>query len=191
MSLPFKELLYIYLLGLWVCQLLIPQGRFFLVIRQFIFGGIGLLMALLGYSGYLLYGSRSVDPLGKFLLPPYISWFDLLTYWFMQFAVEYTVALIAACIVLWIARWLNRRFQERFFYPSEFWLLLLSILYVGHPGWLVFSIFILMALLFLAIFQHRRVSFYYLWLPVSALTLVATPILVAHVPWVKKLVFHT
>src|SRR3989344_5321451 len=191
MSLPFNELLYLYLLGLWIYQLLVPQERFYLIIRKAVWVGIGLLIALLGYSGYLLYLTRSLDPLGRFLLPPHITWWDFLSYWFIQFSVEYAVAFAIAGLGFWKMHWLNKRFQERFFYPSEFWLLLLSVLYAGHPGWLVFGIFMLIALLVLVILKNQRVSFYYLWLPASALTLITIQILISKIPWVKDLVFHT
>lgn len=191
MSLPFNELLYLYLLGLWIYQLLVPQEKFYLIIRKAVWVGFGLLVTLFGYSGYLLYVSRTLNPLAKFLLPPYISWIEFFTYWFVQFAAEYAVALAIAGVALWVMRWLNRRFQDRFFYPSEFWLLLLSVLYAGHPGWLVFSFFLFIGLLVLAVFKRQRVSFYYLWLPASALALITIQILIAKVPWVKELVFHT
>lgn len=118
------------------------------------------------------------SPLAQLLLPPHQPIGYFIQYSITRFWTGPMIAFAMALIALVAAKLLNKKFQERFFWPAEPWLFATGLLLAGHPGWMyytaaLFAVAILWQLLFVITGKsgHERVSTYYLWLPVAILTI--------------------
>jgi hypothetical protein len=169
-------------------------GRFFLLRNR---KPILLILILVQIAG-LAYLSRSQfllwqeHPISKFLIPPYESLDYFIYYVGIRFWLPYLISLIVALLVLWIALIFNKRKGGRFFQAEEPYLLALAIFMTGHPGWIIYFLLVLfVALLWGAVSnilfkKMERISYYYLWLPAGAATLILGKLL-AGSEWYSKL----
>jgi len=169
-------------------------GRFFLLKNRKPLLMILILVQIAGLS----YLSRSQfflwqeNPISKFLIPPYKSLDYFIYYVGTRFWLPYLISLIIALLVLWIALIFNKRKGGRFFQKEEPYLLALAIFATGHPGWIVYFLLVLFVTLTWGIVSSvlfkkmERISYYYLWLPAGAATLILGKLL-AGSEWYSKL----
>ena len=170
---------------------LIRRPLKFKVIRILSLSSVGVIFAILFYwsaSQYFLW--LNSDSPARFLLPPHQDIGYFFYYVFFRFWATYLISLIIAILFFIAAKFLNKKYQERFFYEEEPYLLAASIFLVGHPGWIFYLLFLLIAALILSlVIGHRlsrRVSLYYLWIPVAILSIIVSRWLSA-LPIVKYL----
>lgn len=123
--------------------------------------------------------------------------FQKLTYFpryiFMRFWFPYALSLALAVIFSSAAKYFNRKYGERFFEPEEFYLLATAMFLVGHPGWVVYVIFILAASVSLSAvyllkkMEGERFPLYWLWLPTAFFTIIINKWLITTLPWLMAL----
>lgn len=135
------------------------------------------------YLSFLQYKMWSVNEISKNLLSQKASvWglqIDYFSYYaFMRFFTPSLLALVASGIFFAVARALNKKYDERFFYPEDFWLGALGIFLSGYPGFIFYFIFLLASFLVFQLItiifsgdKDRRISLYYFWMPLSAVSL--------------------
>lgn len=156
------------------------RRSFWFYISKYVFYASPILVfSLLLYKALIEYGLWSQSEISKFLLPPYrdINYFVL--YAGFRFFAPSVISLILAILFLYSAKALNRKYEERFFYLEEPYLGALAIFLVSHPGWIFYSIFIILIYLLIHIYSllityHllRRLSLYYLWLPTAIFVII-------------------
>ncbi len=138
-----------------------------------------IIFGMLFYQSYQQYQIWSQNGPSKFLLPPYqnINYFAF--YVFMRFFVSYLISLVAAIVFLIVAKVLNKKYEERFFEPEEFWLGALAIFLVGYPGWLFYLVFVVLLYslihifsLLISRFSSSRISLYWLWIPTAIFVII-------------------
>ena len=126
-----------------------------------------------GYLTFQQYRVWKASALSQLLLPPHQPIGYFIQYSIAHFWTAPLIAFAMALIALVAAKLLNKKFQERFFWPAEPWLFATGILLTGHPGWMYYTTALFAALLVSGFrFQvsrntERRLSFYWLWLPVA------------------------
>ncbi len=137
----------------------------------FIFSVV-LVFASLSYQSFQQFQAWSGNEISKYLLPPYQSVDYFIFYCFFRFFAPHLISLSAALAFLFAAKFLNKKYQERFFEPEEFWLGALGFFLVGHPGWLFYIVFLIIISflthfysLFIISDSARRISLYYWWIP--------------------------
>ena len=127
-----------------------------------------------GHWTYQQYNLWQTTELSQLFLPPHqpISYF--FQYAFTHFWIGLLIAFIVSLIGFFGMKLLNRRFQERFFWPAEPWLFATALLLVGHPVWIYYSIALFAVALLLTTYHLLftknhvfKLSFYWLWLPVA------------------------
>lgn len=132
-----------------------------------------IIFLLLFYQSFQQFEVWSQNELSKFLLPPYQSVSYFIFYSFFRFFAPYLISLAAALIFLFTAKFFNKKYQERFFCSEELYFGALAIFLVGHPGWLFYSVilitfyFLLFIFYFLFLKKEKRLSLYYLWIPMG------------------------
>ncbi len=132
----------------------------------------------LQFTAWLTGGAPAV-----YLIPPYQGMGYFLFYALMRFWATYILSLAVAALFLLAMQYGNRRWQNRFFYPDEIYLVALSIFVVGNPLWIgyllvtfgAYCLYVLGRRLYTR--KNERVTFYYFWLPIAIVCLVATPLL--------------
>lgn len=133
-------------------------------------------------AGYLTcqqYLIWSASPFARLLLPPTTSIAYFIQYALTNFWTAPLIAMSAALLGLVATTIMNRRFQNRFFWPGEPWIFATALLLVGHPGWLLYVPLLLLVFLawqiFFAVFHknHKeRASLYYLWVSGAIVTVI-------------------
>jgi len=174
------------LLVIWMASLLklIPKGRF-----PFLAAFLLLAAALFWASRqqFLLWQNNEIS---KFLIPPYAPINYFVYYTFTRLWLPYLVSGVAGLVGLWVAVFFNRKYGGRFFYDEEPYYPALGLFLTDHPGWILYLILSLAVYLVLVIAcppkpreagrrwgywilkkETQRVSFYYLWLPLAAITI--------------------
>jgi hypothetical protein len=140
---------------------------------------IFLIFLLLLYQGFGQYEFWRKSEISKFLLPPYQSWVYFIGYVGWRTVAPYLVSLSAGILFFFTARELNRIYGECFFYPEELYFGMISLFLAGHPGWLFYSVLII--IIYLAIhlisllithYSLQRLSLYYLWLPTAIFVII-------------------
>lgn len=148
-----------------------------------------LIFALLIFQSFQQYWAWERDELAKNLLPPYQDINYFIFYIFTRFFASYLISLAVALVFLFSAKILNKKCEERFFYPEEIYLGASAIFLTGHPGWLFYvilllTVYVLIQLFFVAkYFRLRRIprsgtmlntqysspriSLYWLWIPTA------------------------
>ena len=130
-------------------------------------------LTLFSYAAYLgvrLYKATYAHPIGKFFDIEYVLFFRV----GVRLFAPYLASLVFAIIFMWVATAYNKRYNERFFEREEIQLGGLSLLLVGHPGW----IFYLITLVALYLLLHTtyyllhtnknfRLPVYRLWVPTA------------------------
>ena len=149
-----------------------------LTLAIFIFS-IFLIFFLLFCQSYQQFQAWSQNEVSKFLLPPYQSINYFILYALARFFAPYLISLAAALLFLLSAKTINKKYQERFFYPEEPYFGALAIFLIGHPGWLIYVVFIVLAFLLIHLYSllitHyslQRISLYHLWLPVAIFVII-------------------
>ncbi len=150
-------------------------GRFLLRrhIKLIFLAGIFIIFGLTGYAVARQYLLWLHDPLARFLLPPYqdISYFVF--YSLTHFFLPYLISVVAALLLLIAAKVLNKKQEEKFFEKEEPYLAALSLFLVGHPGWLIYLValilayFILHTSYFILRREAARLPLYRLWAPTA------------------------
>lgn len=137
-----------------------------------------LIFILLFYNSFQQYQSWSQNEVSKYLLPPHQSINYFIFYVLTRFFGPYLISLGAGLIFLLLAKILNKKYDERFFYPEEYYLGGISIFLTGHPGWLFYAVFLLIAYLLIhfyslfIIHNPERLSLYYLWIPMAIFVII-------------------
>lgn len=113
-----------------------------------------------------------------YLLPPYQRlsefFFGYIQY---RFILPIVFPILLGLIFFLITVFINRLFGERFFEKEEPWMLFYSIMFLGHPGWLIYifliliiaTIFYLLQIFLKKLKLEERMPLYYLWLPLAML----------------------
>ncbi len=149
--------------------------------KYFFAATIILIFIFLFFQSYQQYQLWLKNDISKHLLPPYRDINYFIFYSLTRFFGPYLISLAAGILFLFSAKILNKKYQERFFYPEEPYFGALAIFLTGHPGWLfylVILIFIYLVLHLLSVIGHwsfwkgERLSLYYLWLPAAIFVII-------------------
>ncbi len=155
------------------------KASFYKIIFIFSILVIFCLLFYISYQQYQLWSQGDYNEISKYLLPPYQSVNYFIFYALIRFFNPYLISLAAGILFLFSAKILNKKYEERFFYPEEFYLGGLAIFLVGHPGWLFYIVFLLIIYLLIHLFSSLvirsssfRISLYYLWLPAAIFVII-------------------
>ncbi|MBI2594725.1 MAG: hypothetical protein HYW38_00465 [Candidatus Colwellbacteria bacterium] len=167
------------------------KGRYFLgrYSKLIFLAAIILIFSFSGYFSFKQYEFWLSDPLAKFLLPPYqnLGYFTL--YSLIRFFTPYLVSLAFALLLLQTATAFNRKKEGVFFEKEEPYLAAVSLFLVGHPGWLVYLVILILIYFILHtsyfILQRRtaRLPLYYLWAPTAFFVIILNEYWISHTPW--------
>jgi hypothetical protein len=133
------------------------------------------------------------SPAGKAFLPPTLPWSYSLNYVFYHYCKRNLFTIISALILLFVVKFLNKRFEERFFYPQEPYLMSLGILWSPWPGGIVVFLgvvlitFLIIQIINIFSFKKERISMLYLWLPCSLLSFFITYAILNRIPIINSL----
>jgi len=142
----------------------------------------------------------SLNSFTKILLPPYTSWKYALNYSLFRFAWGNCFTIVFALFVIWVMEKMNKKFDERFFYPEEKWLCALGIITNPWPRCFVFLILLLLTFLIIQTLnilrewkrnkkvKQERLSMLYLWLPISLLSFFISYAIVIYVPVLRDII---
>ncbi len=150
---------------------------------------IALIFILLFYQSWQQYQLWSQNEVSKYLLPPHQSINYFIFYALARFFAPYLISLAIAILFLISAKILNKKYQERFFYPEEPYFGALAIFLVSHPGWLFYLVFVILFYLLIHILSFltsyilhlksyksyilpQRISLYYLWIPAAIFVII-------------------
>jgi len=165
------EYVSILILGLIGVTSLFKQGRSLLAKyhwRFFIASALSL-FSYATYQGAGLYQATYEHPIGKFFDIEYV----LISRIGVRIFAPYLISLIVAMFFMWIATKYNKKYNERFFEKEEIQIGGLSILLVGHPGWIFYLPAVIFVYLLLHIYhqiRHKsesRLPVYHLWVPTA------------------------
>jgi hypothetical protein len=133
-----------------------------------------LISGLLFYQSFKQYQLWSQNEISQYLLPPHRSINYFIFYVFRRIFVPYLISLTVAILFFFSAKFFNKKYEERFFYPEEYYLGALAMFLMSHPGWLFYLIFLISAYLlihicssFIVHSSSFRISLYYLWIPTT------------------------
>jgi len=148
-------------------------------------------------STFLTYRLWQANPISHYLLPPYQSISYFLSYSFFHFFRPFVFNFFFSLFLFLAMVALNNFFQERFFEKEEPYLAALASFFCFWPTNLIY----LFLVLFLGVIFHflylifkwrekkrfeRRISFYYLWLPLSFFVIIFNHYFVS-IPFFEKL----
>lgn len=162
--------------------LLPPKYKYF-----FIFS-IVLIFIFLFYQSYQQYQAWSQNEISRYLLPPYQGIGYFIFYVGARLLAPYLISLTAALGFLFSAKALNKKYDERFFYPEELWFGALALFLTGWPSVLFY--FVGLVLIYLIIHtsyfiinnSSQRFSLYYLWIPMGIFVILISK-------WIQTLSF--
>lgn len=146
--------------------------------KYFFAGAIIIIFIFLFFQSYQQYRFWLKNDISKHLLPPYTSINYFIFYVFMRFFAPYLMSLIAAILFLLAAKILNKKYEERFFEPEEYYLGAAGIFLSGHPGWLFYavilmSVYLIFSICYLLFSQRQeRLPLYYLWIPTAIFVII-------------------
>jgi hypothetical protein len=146
-------------------------------------GALVITFSFLFYYSHAQFLVWLAGPPGAYLIPPYQGIGYFVFYVLMRFWAPYLLSAGVAGLFLFAMYYGNRRWQERFFYPDEVYLIALAIFMVGNPLWigyllvtlLVYCLYVLTRRVITR--KNERVTFYYFWLPIALICIAATPLL--------------
>lgn len=155
---------------------------------------IFIIFGLLFEQSFQQYQVWSQNEISKFLLPPYQTLNYFVFYVFTRFFVQYLISLATAIIFLIVAKTLNKKYEERFFKPEEFYLAAAGIFLVGYPGMLFYLVLLLIlaaigSIILSFIKPGERFSLNYLWLPLSLFVILIVYFWLGHTDWWEKFIF--
>lgn len=144
-------------------------------------GAVVLIFVSLFFQTFKQFQTWSRDEISKFLLPPHqpVSYFTF--YVVTRFFASYLTSFLISLVFLFSAKKINKKHQERFFYPEEPYFGALSIFLLGHPAWLIYLVILIFVYLVLhlslvigqlSIVKGNRISLYYLWLPTAIFVII-------------------
>lgn len=146
--------------------------------KRIFIGAIALVFIFLVFQSFRQYEAWHQNSIAKHLLPPYQNWNYFIFYVFTRFFAPYVFSLAAAALFLAAAKFLNKKGKENFFHPEEYWLGASAIFLTGHPGWIFYLVFLILAYLsvhlcsFFVIRKSDRLSLYWLWIPVAIFVII-------------------
>ncbi len=181
------DLLKLKLVNIWEVEP--PSAKLF---KYFLIISIFIVFILLFYQSWQQYQSWSQNEVSKFLLPPYQTINCFIFYAASRIFAPYLISLIAAILFLFSAKALNKKYQERFFYPEEPYFGALAIFLTGHPGWIFYGIAVILIYLLIHLFlliyyklcsltiersnrlerKPLRISLRYVWLPAAIFVII-------------------
>lgn len=132
----------------------LKAGRFFSYVFYFSIAAIFSLLVYYSYQQYVAW--QSVEP-SKYLLPPYASFNYFIKYVGFRFFGPYLISLAASLLLLFSLNRLNKKYEERFFYPEELPMAALAMFLTGWPG----SLFYFVGLISVYLIIHFLISIYY------------------------------
>ncbi|MDD4761592.1 MAG: hypothetical protein PHZ25_01015 [Candidatus Pacebacteria bacterium] len=147
--------------------------------RFFFFFSIFFLLLLRIYLVFAQYKVWKTNPLTEKFLPPFNNWSYLIEFSLTRFFAPFFVSLVSSLLLVFLLKKINKKSQERLFYPEEPFLAGSSLLLSGYPGLIFFVIFLFFSQLFISIifyliFKLRlsselkeppRIPFLFLWVP--------------------------
>ncbi len=149
-------------------------------------------LGALTYLSYRQYLDWSKNDLSRYLLPPYQSISYFIFYVGARFFSPYLISLTAAFLFIFAAKKYNKKYEERFFYPEEYYLGAISFFLSGYPGVLFYIILILSAAIILSLLvlivsrwslEGERLSLYYFWAPIAIFIILMTEFWLKTLPW--------
>ena len=141
------------------------------------------------YLTFEQYNLWAHDPLSKFLLPPHQSISYFVFYSLTRFFIPYLISFAAAILLLTVAGVFNKKQGGRFFEKREPYLAALSVFLVGHPGWLVYLVALLLFYFVFHvsyfIFRERnvRLPLYRFWAPTAFFVILLNEYWASHTHW--------
>ncbi|MDO8429741.1 MAG: hypothetical protein Q7S73_00025 [bacterium] len=180
-------------------QLLGTKTRFE-IFRSGFFGKLVFWISVIfifSYAFYLSWDQYQLwknDDIGKLLLPPYQNFDYIIFYARTRFFNPYILSLFFSLLFFWSAKSFNKKYEERFFEESETYIFATALFLVGHPNWLFYLILLLLTSVLLSAIHSiyfepkKRLSLYYLWLPVAISTILISRWL-EMLPWWQILKF--
>ncbi|MEX2033369.1 MAG: hypothetical protein WD889_02300 [Candidatus Colwellbacteria bacterium] len=171
-------------------------GRFLLKkhIRLIFLASVIIIFSLIGYAAVRQYLFWLQDPLARFLLPPYQNFNYFALYALARFFGPYLISLGLALLFLQAAKIINRRRGELLFEQEEPYLAAASIFLTGHPGWLIYSILLLVIYLLLHLVSRLRgakdirLPLYRLWAPIAFFVILLNTYWFSQTGWWQLLV---
>ena len=91
----------------------------------------------------------------------------------MRIFAPYLISLALSFLFMWIATAYNKKYDERFFEKEEIQMGGLSLLLVGHPGWILYFPSVIFVYLLTHIYHQlirktdERLPVYHLWVPIA------------------------
>lgn len=170
---------------------LFDQGRYFLrhYIKLIFLASIIIVFSLGSYFSFQQYKSWQDDSLAKFLLPPHQGIDYFVSYSLVHFFAPYLISLIIALLFMRTATIFNRRRGEVFFEKEEPYLAAISFFLVGHPGWLIYLIVLILIYLlihasrFVIRRQSERLPLYHLWAPTTVFVILLNEYWLSSTQW--------
>ena len=118
-------------------------------------------------------------PVSKFLLPPYQGIGYFFRYSIFWYFAAHIISLLFSAVFIKLAKRYNQKFEEKFFYPEEYYLGALAIFLSSFPGSFIYIIFLFLTSILSSLILNKfstlkgeRMSFYYLWIPVAIFVII-------------------
>jgi hypothetical protein len=167
-------LTFILAVQLWKHRLSVKCSRWIFVMA------VGAIAIILAVQSIFVFFDWSGDPaIGQFFLPPHQSNYSYFFFYILtRIFAPYLISLIFALVLLYLLPFINRRSGDRFFEPEEPYLAALSIFLVGHPGWFVYLIAMILTYLGWHLWNNlrgrggMRLPLYNLWIAVGISVLI-------------------
>lgn len=153
-------------------------------VKIFIFSAF-LIFSLCFYYSYQQYVIWENAAPSKYFLPPYADVNYFLQYVGFRIFGPYLISLTFAFMLLFSMKVLNKKYEEKFFYPEEPYAAGLAIFLTGHPGWLFYFIGLVLAYLLIHIFSffydkiiarsgsgEIRISLRHWWIPMAIVAII-------------------
>lgn len=111
--------------------------------------------------------------LTRLFLPPYQDYGYFIFYIFFRFFLPYLISFAVAGLFYWLMVLANKKSDCRFFEKEEPALAFLAVFLVGHPGWIVYFVCIILIYFIWHLVgklrgeKNIRLPLYYLWLAMA------------------------
>jgi len=152
------------------------------IFKYFFYGAIILIFSNSFYLSYLQYKIWKFGPASEFtklFLPPHQSISYFIGYGLFHFFATYLVSLVFTFLFLKAVKYYNKKFEEKFFYPEEYYFGALAIFLSGFPGIFIYIVSLFLASILSSLILNKfstlkgeRVSFYYLWIPTAIFVII-------------------
>ncbi|TSC96257.1 MAG: hypothetical protein Athens071426_599 [Parcubacteria group bacterium Athens0714_26] len=179
--------------GIQICRIFFirrwGEGSIKKIFKSILFVAITAVFGNAVYLSVIQYLTWKSSQLTIGLLPPYASIGYFLRYAFVHFWLPNVFSLVAGLLVFAAANYFNKKHEQRFFEPGEIYVITLSFFLVGHPGWIIYTFFVLLlctilsSVNFLARGRSSRFSLYYVWLATAFFTIIIDKWLMGSLSW--------